>query len=175
MHDGERPDGLQKRCSRVGSNKVNSLSDARGFSAPETASSSGMSHVLSQPSRIQSPRGMISRDSGFPHHTRNSMSTSGNALFNSTCSERISPKLPGTAMRRRRIETRKNRKVQQYRLYDFPGILMPGILCVVLEELLLKIVRWKLRGMLPQNCISENSLTQMTFSAGESTSRPKCA
>ena len=40
---------------------------------------------------------------------------------------------------------------------------MPGILRVVLEELVLKIVRWKLRGMLFRNCISENSQTQWTF------------
>ena len=35
-----------------------------------------------QPSRIPSPRGMLSRDSGLPHHTRNSMGTSGKFLKN---------------------------------------------------------------------------------------------
>ena len=33
----------------------------------------------------------------------------------------------------------ENRKVQQYRLHDFPGILMPGILDIVLEELISKL------------------------------------
>ena len=36
---------------------------------------------------------------------------------------------------------------------------MPGILYVILEELIFKIVRWKLRGFLSRNCISENSQT----------------
>ena len=37
-------------------NKVNSLKDAREFSDPETASSSGVSHVISQPMSIPSLR-----------------------------------------------------------------------------------------------------------------------
>ena len=56
--------------------KVNSLSEEKEFCDPETASSSGVSHVPSQPPSIPSPRGMISRDSGLPHNTRNSMGTS---------------------------------------------------------------------------------------------------
>ena len=59
--------------------KVNSLSDAREFYDPETASSSGISHV-SQLSSIPSRRSMISRDSCLPHDTRNSMGTSGNVF-----------------------------------------------------------------------------------------------
>ena len=39
---------------------------------------------------------------------------------------------------------------------------------------MLKIVRWKLRGMPSRNCIPEKFQTQMTFSVGESTSRPNC-
>ena len=35
----------------------------------------------------------------------------------------------------------ENRRVQQYRLQDLPGSLKPGILCIILEELILKIVR----------------------------------
>ena len=42
---------------------VNSLNDAREYHDPETASSSGLSHVPSEPLRIRSPRGLISRDS----------------------------------------------------------------------------------------------------------------
>ena len=61
-------------------NTVNSLTDAREFYDPETASSSGMSHVPSQPLNISSPRGVLSRDSGLPLDTRNSMGTSGNVF-----------------------------------------------------------------------------------------------
>ena len=44
----------------------------------ETASSSGATHVPSQPSTIPSPRNMHCRDSGLPHNTRNNLGTSGN-------------------------------------------------------------------------------------------------
>ena len=60
--------------------KVNSLNAEKEFYDPETASSSGMSHVLSQPSRISSPGGTVSRDSCLPHNARNSMGTSGNVF-----------------------------------------------------------------------------------------------
>ena len=50
------------------------------FYDPETASSSGMSHVPSQPMSISSLRGMVSRDSCLQPDTRNSMGTSGNVL-----------------------------------------------------------------------------------------------
>ena len=51
-------------------NKVNSLSDAREFCDPETVSSSGTTHVPSQPSTIPRPRTLPCRDSGLPHDTR---------------------------------------------------------------------------------------------------------
>ena len=57
--------------------KVNSLNRSREFCDPETASSSGLSHVPSQPMSIQSPRGMIRRDSCLQPHTRKSPGTSG--------------------------------------------------------------------------------------------------
>ena len=53
-------------------NKVNSLSDARDFYDPETASSSGATHAPSQPCTTPSPRTMPCCDSGLPHDTRNS-------------------------------------------------------------------------------------------------------
>ena len=46
---------------------VNALNEEKEFYDPETASSSGMFHVPCQPSRIPSPRGTLSRDSGLPH------------------------------------------------------------------------------------------------------------
>ena len=61
-------------------NKVNSLSDAREFYDPETASTSGASHVLSQPFTIPSPRTKPCRDSGWPHDKRNIVGNSGNVF-----------------------------------------------------------------------------------------------
>ena len=53
--------------------KVNSLTDAKEFHDPETASSSGISHNPSQPVSIPSSRGMISRDSCLQLDTQNSI------------------------------------------------------------------------------------------------------
>ena len=55
--------------------KVNSLSDAKEVYDPETASSSGLSHVPSQPMSFQSPREMTSRDFCLQLDTRNSLGT----------------------------------------------------------------------------------------------------
>ena len=52
--------------------KVNSLNDAREFYGLATASSSGLSHVPSQPVSIPSPRGLISGDSCLQLAARNS-------------------------------------------------------------------------------------------------------
>ena len=52
--------------------KINSLSDARKWFHLETASSSGLSHVPSQPMSIPSPGGLISSDSCLQPDTRNS-------------------------------------------------------------------------------------------------------
>ena len=68
--------------------KVNSLNDPKEFYDPGTASSSGMSHVPSQPLSFPRPRGSISRDSCLPHETRNSMGTSGDVFEKFTCSRR---------------------------------------------------------------------------------------
>ena len=56
------------------------MSEEKECYDPETASSSGMFHVPSQPSRILSPRDMLSSASRLPHSTRNSMDTSGNVF-----------------------------------------------------------------------------------------------
>ena len=59
---------------------MNSLNDGKDFYDPEKASSSGLSHVPSQPSRMSSLGGMISRDFCLPHNTQNSMGTIGNVF-----------------------------------------------------------------------------------------------
>ena len=59
------------------------------FCVPETPS--GMSHAPCQPSTIPSPRGLISRDSGLPHNTRNSVGTSGYVFEDPPAPEGPSP------------------------------------------------------------------------------------
>ena len=80
MHQKRDPTAVSQRLTQIQElqNEVNSVSDARDFYDPETANSSGASHVPSQPSTISSHRTMPSRDSGLPHDTRNTMGTSGN-------------------------------------------------------------------------------------------------
>ena len=75
----ENPSTVNQLLSQIRElhDKVNSLIEGKEFYDLEIARSSGISHVPNQPSRIPSPRGMIRRDSGLPHNTRNSMGTSG--------------------------------------------------------------------------------------------------
>ena len=40
------------------------------------------------------PRGMLSRDSGLPHNTRNTLGISGNVFESLPAQERVSPSLP---------------------------------------------------------------------------------
>ena len=61
-------------------NKVNSLSDFKEFYDPETASSPGLSHVLSHPVSIPSLREMLTRDSCLQVDTRNSFGESANVF-----------------------------------------------------------------------------------------------
>ena len=65
----EEPSAMNQLLSQIQTlqDKVNALNEEKEFYDPETASGSGMSHVPTQPSRIPSPRGMLSRDSGLPH------------------------------------------------------------------------------------------------------------
>ena len=118
---------MNQLLSQIGTlpDRVNALNEEKEFSDPETASSSGMSHV---PSRIPSPRGMLSRDFGLPHHTRNSMGTSGNVF--ESLPARESPSLPGV--------THEEAQVFVYDLNQFvtvqllevtPAVLSLGKLC----------------------------------------------
>ena len=119
MHQERNPTTVSQLLTRIQDwqNKANSLSDAREFYDPETASSSGASHVPSQPSTIPSPRTMPCRDSGLPHDTRKTTGTSGNVcerlparegqtytLFNNpknlaTSSLELRPDIPGNTKR----------------------------------------------------------------------------
>ena len=71
---------------------MNSPNDARKIFHPETASSSGLSHVPSQLLRIPSPRGMLGRDSCQQPDTRNSFGISGNVL-----GDQLAPREPPAA------------------------------------------------------------------------------
>ena len=82
MHPERNPTTLSQLLTQIQdvNNKVKSLSDAREFDDPETASSPGATHVPSQSLIFPSPRDMRSRDSGLPLDTRNTMGTSGNVF-----------------------------------------------------------------------------------------------
>ena len=90
MQQGRNPTTVSQLLTQIQDlqNKVNSLSDAREFYDPETASSPGASHVPSQRLTIPSPRTMPCRESGLPLDTRNIMGTSGNVFERLTCSRR---------------------------------------------------------------------------------------
>ena len=60
--------------------RANSLSHAGELHDPETTSSSGASHVPSQPLTISSPRRKPGLDCALPHKTRYGMGTSGNVF-----------------------------------------------------------------------------------------------
>ena len=85
MHQRENPSTVNPLLAQIQDlqNKVDSSNYGREFYDPETASSSGKSHVPNQPLRIPSPRGIIRRDSCLPHDTRNSMGTTGHHLKHS--------------------------------------------------------------------------------------------
>ena len=59
---------------------MNSLIDARDFHDPETASSSGLSHIPRHPVIVPNTRGMLGRDSSLQPGTRNVHGTSGNVF-----------------------------------------------------------------------------------------------
>ena len=69
MRQKTDPTAVSQRLTQIQElqNEVNSVSDARDFYDPETASSSGAHHVPSQPSTISSHRTMPSRDCRMIH------------------------------------------------------------------------------------------------------------
>ena len=82
MHQERNPTTVSQLLIQVQDlqNKVNSLSDAREFHDPGPGSSSGATHVPSEPPTIQSPRTTPSRDSGLPHDTGNGTVITGNVF-----------------------------------------------------------------------------------------------
>ena len=70
--------------------QVNPLAEEREFHDPDTASSSGASHVPTQPVIIPSSREMLGRDSGLLTATRDTKGTSGNVSGNPAAREKSS-------------------------------------------------------------------------------------
>ena len=169
---------------------VNPVNDEKEFYDPETASCIGMSHVPSQPSIFPSPRGMISRDSCVPHHTLNSMGTSGNVfedlpapewpspsffvdpnLASSSCELR--PGSTGNTMRHGeglKRETQSStiptlRFTRNYETWNPFASYWRNLI----QNCMVDVPRF-----LSRNCITEIP-DSVTFNVGESASRPKCA
>ena len=71
-------------------NKVNSVSDARGFYDPESGSSSGATYVSDRTSTISSPRTLPRCDSGLPRDALNGTGITGNVFERPPAQEGIS-------------------------------------------------------------------------------------
>ena len=85
--------------TRTLQDKVNVLNEEFFFTILRQRAALECPTFPSRPSRIPSLRGMLGRDSGLPHYTRNSMGTSGHVFEKPPAPERISPSLAGIAMR----------------------------------------------------------------------------
>ena len=66
------------RARQAGIDELSMHQERNSTTVPGTVSSSGATHVPSEPSTISSPGTMPCRDSGLPHNTRNVVGTSGN-------------------------------------------------------------------------------------------------
>ena len=82
VHQERNPTTVSQLLTQIQvlQNKVNSLSDAGEFYDPETASSSGVTHVSIEPSTILSPRTLPRCDSGLPRDTQNGTGIAGNVF-----------------------------------------------------------------------------------------------
>ena len=125
VHQERNPTTVSQLLTQIQDlqNKVRSFSEPRELYDPETASSSGATHVPSQPS---SPRTVPCRDSGLPHDTRNIVGTSGYVferlparggrtptLFNNSQNLATSQESrPDTAGNTQRLESEMRRETQ---------------------------------------------------------------
>ena len=167
-------------------NKVNSSTDTRDLYDPETASSSGASHVSSQPLNIPSPRAMLSRDSGLPLDTRNSMGISGN-VFERHLLEKDHPQLSSRYQRMLHLLTDQDQEIQwhmedlwdeirrvlQYQPHVSIKVLKPWTVYHTGGTYILRLVRWITRDIRYRNCIVEKFPDNEISKNGKSTSRLK--
>ena len=171
---------------RESQNKVNSLSDAREFHDPETAGSSGASHVTGPPLTNPSYRTVPRRDSGLPPDTLNMMGISD-----------VFERLPAREGQPQNISKNhgiwhlllvewncnlQNIRWQQDRRGDLSNKTYPiretfstveMEFHVILVELILTVVWWSTRDFQSRSCILRNSLTPWNLKAGKSISRLK--
>ena len=171
---------------RESQDKVNSLSDAREFHDPETAGSSGASHVTSPPLTNPSYRTVPRRDSGLPPETLNMMGISDvfeRLLAREGQHQNIS-KNHGIwhLLLVEWNQNLQNIRWQQDRRRDLSNKTYPiretfstveMVFHVILVELILTLVWWSTRDFQSRSCILQNSLTPWNLKAGKSISRLK--
>ena len=171
---------------RESQDKVNSLSDAREFHDPETAGSSGASHVTSPPLTNPSYRTVPRRDSGLPPETLNMMGISDvceRLLAREGQPQNIS-KNHGSwhLLLVEWNQNLQNIRWQQDRRGDLSNNTYPiretfstveMEFHVILVELILTVVWWSTRDFQSRSCILQNSLTPWNLKAGKSISRLK--
>ena len=171
---------------RESQDKVNSLSDVREFHDPETAGSSGASHVTSPPLTNPSYRTVPRRDSGLPLETLNLMGISD------VCERLLAREgQPQNISKNHGIwhlllvewnQNLQNIRWQQDRRGDLSNNTYPiretfstveMEFHVILVELILTVVWWSTRDFQSRSCILQNSLTPWNLKAGKSISRLK--
>ena len=185
--DKARIDELKLSLRQDFQNEVNSLSDAKEFYDRDRVSSSGATHVPSQPFTVPSPRTIPCRDSGLPNDTRNIVGTSGNvferlpsregqpqALFENSknlasSSQELRLDIPRNT-KRPESKMGQNRKIRRYLCHASKE----GLECtIILVELILTVVWSIIRDFQFRNCLWEFFVTLWNFKAGKSTSRLK--
>ena len=179
-------DATEGSSNSESQDKANSLSDAREFHDPETAGSSGASHVTSPPLTNPSYRTVPRRDSGLPPETLNMMGISD-----------VFERLPAREGQPQNIsknhgiwhlllvewnQNLQNIRWQQDRRGDLSNKTYPiretfstmeMEFHVILVELILTVVWWRTRDFQSRSCILQNSLTPWNLKAGKSISRLK--
>ena len=87
--------------------------------------------------------------------------------------DQVTQKIPWDLVK----EWDESRRAQWHQLLDLQSVQDFSLQnpYIVLEELILKIVWWKLRGILSRTCMSENSQTQVTFNVGVNFRTEVCA
>ena len=158
---------------RESQDKANSLSDAREFHDPETAGSSGATHVTSPPLTNPSYRTVPRRDSGLPPETLNMMGISGNIFERLPAREGQPQNISKNHGIWHLLLVEWNQNLQNIRWqHDRRGDLSNKTypiretfstvemeFHVTLVELILTVAWWSTRDFQSRSCILQNSLT----------------
>ena len=190
MQQKDNPSTVNRLLARTQDlqDKMDSLSDAREFYDPGTASSSGMSHLPNHPMSIPSPRRMTSRDSCLQPEEWNSLGTPGNDLESPQARDgpfsapfENSKKFGIVFLRietmwyRQNYGTGRRSGTRAAEFHKTNSSFSSGSRPVISHwrNFFLEMVWWKIRDIQSRNCISDNSQTQRNFSAERSISTPK--